>query len=489
MIIAEQITELFCSEYTLIEIIENNSYFSCKYDISNPYKPNNIELETALALIPGRDSVNIIFRVDSSEDSVLNNSEKESIDIFLSGLEAKLSIRDETDKYSLDIVINKSRKFGEISVYSLTDFVKFWSEGGIPSSFKKIQELASDVQILRVYELNKDVKTNCFLFTTFNSDVQFEKQIERSELHTKRDKVGHFANASQFNFIPEDFNFDILPDVISLVDLFKKLKLISSLVYICDFSRFSDDSGIHLRLNGYRLFSKNISVSNEIKSKSEDEYYEIYKWVFGEGNIVDKVGVSRNIISLHLVQDNLLNIQEKTLQSIGSGYQIYLKENVKQYIEIKNKLSEFIQNSSDKASEIVKSISGYYKSSIWTMYSFFASVFLLRILSKNNDGVLVTEEVYYLFIAFSIINIIIMKYALKELDEEKDRFIENYLALKDRYNDLLLPEDLLNVLNNDKQHRSDVKYIENKKKSFCTLWDRSLSVIFFIISLLWYIGR
>lgn len=489
MILAEQITKLFCSKYTLIETIENNSDFSCKFDISNPHKPNSIELEKVLALIPDRDSVSIVCHIDSFEDSVLNYSEKKNIDIFLSDLETKLSIRDETDKYSLDIVINKSRKFGETSVYSLTDFVKFWSKGGIPSSFQKIQELASDVRILRVYEWNKVVKTNCFLFTPFNDNNQLEKQLERSGLHTKRDKVGHFANASQFNFIPEDFNFDVLPDALSLIDLFNKLKLISSLVYICDFSRFSDDGGIHLRLNGYRLFSKDISVSDKINSESEAEYYEIYKWAFGEGNIVDKVGLSRNIISLHLVQDNLLNIQEKTLQSIGSGYQIYLKENVKQYIEIKNKLSEFIQNSSDKASEIVKSIAGYYKSSIWTMYSFFASVFLLRILSKNNDGVLVTEEVYYLFIAFSIINIIIMRYALKELDEEKERFVENYLALKDRYKDLLLPEDLLNVLNNDKQHTSDVKYIENKRKSFFSLWDRSLSVIFIIISLLWYIGK
>jgi len=489
MILAEQITKVFCSECTLVEIIENNSNFSCKYDISKPHKPNSIELETALALIPDRDSVNIVFHIDSSEDSVLNGSKKEKIDIFLSGLETKLLIRDETDKYSLDIVINKSRKTGELSVYSLTDFVKFWSTGGIPSSFRKIQELARDVQVLRVYELNNDVKTNYFLFTSFNSDVQFEKHLDRSELYTKRDKVGHFANASQFNFIPEDFSFDILPDAASLVLLFNKLKLISSLVYICDFSRFSDDNEIHLRLNGYRLFSKDISVTDEINSESKTEYYEIYKWAFGEGNVVDKVGLSRNIISLHLIEGNLLNIQEKTLQSIGSGYQIYLKENVKQYIEIKNKLSEFIQNSSDKASEIVKSIAGYYKSSIWTMYSFFASVFLLRILSKNNDGVLVTEEVYYLFIAFSIINIIIMRYALKELDEEKDRFIEIYLSLKDRYTDLLLPEDLLNVLNDDKQHRSDVKYIENKRKSFRTLWDRSLSVIFIIISVLWYIGK
>jgi hypothetical protein len=461
VILTEQITALFCSEYKLIEITENNSDFSCKYEINHPHKPNSIELEKVLDLIPDRDSVNIVCHIDSLEDSVLNSSEKKSVDLFLSDLGTKLSLRDASDKYSLYIIINKSRRSGETSVYSLTELVKFWSKGGIPFSFRKIQEIASHVRILRVYELNNVVKTNCFVFTPFNNKNQFpEVKLERSELHTKRDKVGHFANASQYNFIPEDFSFDVLPDSLSLIDLFNNLKLISSLVYICDFSRFSDDGGIHLRLNGYRLFSKDISVSDKISSKSGAEYYEIYQWAFEEGNIVDKVGLSRNIISLHLVKDNLLNIQGKTILSIGSGYQIYLKENVKQYIEIKNKLSEFIQNSSDKASEIVKSIAGYYKSSIWTMYSFFASVFLLRILSKNNDGVLVTEEVYYLFIAFSVINIIIMRYALKELDEEKERFVENYIALKDRYKDLLLPEDLLNVLNNDKQHKSDVKYID-----------------------------
>lgn len=489
MIIAEQITALFCSEHSLTEIIENNSEFSCKFDIGSPHKPNCIELEKTLNLISNRDRISIFFLIDSLDDSVLNYSEKESIDAFLSDIETKLSLREESDQYNIKIVINKSRESGEASVYSLTDLVTFWSKGGIPSAFKKIQELGNDIRILRVYELNEIVKTNCFVFTPFNDKSQFVESLNRNTLHIKRDKIGHFANASQYDFIPEDFSFDISPRSSCLKDLFNNLRLISSLVFICDFSRFSEEGGVHLRLNGYRVFSKDISIAEKFNSESGAEYYEIYQWAFREGNIVDKIGLSRNIISLHLIQDNLLNIQEKTLQSIGSGYQIYLKDNVKQYIEIKNKLSEFIQNSSDKASDIVKGIASYYKSSIWTMYSFFASVFLLRVLSKNISGSLISDEIYCIFIAFYIINLIIMRYALNELDEEKERFVGNYVALKDRYKDLLLPDDLLKVLNNDEQHKSDIKYIEKKRSSFGFLWGWSLNVIFFTISLLWYIGK
>jgi len=62
---------------------------------------------------------------------------------------------------------------------------------------------------------------------------------------------------------------------------------------------------------------------------------EIFDWVYTDGNYTDKIGLARNLISIHLKNDNLLTLDEGTIHSLESGYDIYLKDNVKQYIEIK----------------------------------------------------------------------------------------------------------------------------------------------------------
>lgn len=64
-----------------------------------------------------------------------------------------------------------------------------------------------------------------------------------------------------------------------------------------------------------------------------------------------------------MVDKSMTSINHGTLKSIESGYDIYLKDNVKQYIEIKNKISEFLVGQSDKASDITKNMFSTFKTS------------------------------------------------------------------------------------------------------------------------------
>ncbi|WP_339065531.1 hypothetical protein [Teredinibacter turnerae] len=483
----DNIVALFSSDRSVIKQQENNSEYKCEYALTNPHRPSYDELVSCLRSIPKRDEISITYKIESAEDQILNDRSRESIENFLINLESKLSLRDPDDSIELHLRVFKKVLDGAISIYSLEDVANFWKESGIVSSLKKIEELVSRVQVLLVNGLEIAAKTNSLIFLPFEFDYKGSEAngIDRSEIYTLRDKVSHFANASQFSFIPEDFHIHEIDPVLNaeIRPLFEELRLVSSLIYLCDFSKFDELGNIHLRLGGYRLYAKDISAKERI-SGVNSEYYEIYKWAYGDGDVIDKVGLARNIISLHLIDNDLAKIQKGTLQSISSGYQVYLKDNVKQYIEIKNKLSEFIQGSSEKASEISKNVGAYYKNSIWTMYSFFASVFLIRVLSKSNQ-VLVTNEVFVLFFAFVIITLIIMRYALSELEDEKLRFIERYQSLKSRYCDLLIPDDLDRILESDKQHLSDLKYIDKKRNDYRWLWGLSISVIFVFVSLLW----
>ena len=488
MTIIATIASIFGKSAELSSNSENNLEANFIFKIIEAHKPSLIELQSALNSVSDRDCFRICCRIEALDDSYLTSTDSGQITSFLDELETKLSLVEAGDDVILEIRIEKKSSGQHISVYSIKDLVDFWSEGGIVSSFAKIQDLATRANTLCVYGLHQVAHTNSLTFAPYDyDDSSVGAHNEGDAIRAKRDKAGHFANASQYSFIPEDFFLFGNIGCDELYTLLAKLRAISSLVFLCDFSKFDENGNIHLRLGGYRLFSKDI-LRDEPFLPLNDEYYDIYKWVYGDGDVIDKVGLARNIISLHLAEDNLLLLQTGTLQSISSGYQIYLKDNVKQYIEIKNKLSEFIQDSSDKASTIAKSVGSYYKNSIWTLYSFFISVFLIRVMSKSKD-VLVTNEILFLFFAFAAITVLIINHAIAELEEDKQRFIDNYQSLKSRYGDLLIKEDLSRILESDKQHLLDIKYIDQKKSDYRRLWGCSLGIIFIAVCLLWLYGR
>lgn len=72
------------------------------------------------------------------------------------------------------------------------------------------------------------------------------------------------------------------------------------------------------------------------------------------------MGLARNILSLNFDKENL-KLSETAFEAIKSGYKIYQKENIKQYIEIRNKISDQLIELQNKADKIVASFVSDYK--------------------------------------------------------------------------------------------------------------------------------
>ncbi|WP_225395136.1 hypothetical protein, partial [Escherichia coli] len=106
------------------------------------------------------------------------------------------------------------------------------------------------------------------------------------------------------------------------------------IVYLADTSEISVESDsndlyIDYKFKGYRLISEVIAIK-DMSNNSTSELFDIYKWVYNSGNFIDKIGLARNIISIHMVDKSMTSINHGTLKSIESGYDIYLKDSVKQ---------------------------------------------------------------------------------------------------------------------------------------------------------------
>lgn len=284
-----------------------------------------------------------------------------------------------------------------------------------------------------------------------------------------RDKVGHFVNAEQYQFIPECFELNDIDN--DLTKVFNKLKAIFLLIFLSDYSVIKEDT-LFFKIKGYKTLQcktnglLDIAVINELS--------EIYKWVYSDGPFTDKVGIARNVISIHVANEDINTLEIGTCNSAQSGYDLYLKSNVKQYIEVKNKISDMLHSQSDKATSIVKDMFTMFKTSIWTFVAFFMSSILLRSTKIIADSE-INFSIFLAGLAFIFLSYGYIVFARKEVDVEKKRLEQKYEEINNRYKDLLNEKDLEKILKqSDVQNKSpmtrELEYIDSKKKFYTISW-------------------
>jgi len=214
------------------------------------------------------------------------------------------------------------------------------------------------------------------------------------------------------------------------------------------------------------------------------EYYDIYKWIYYGGNVSDKFGLSRNIISLHLSAQSDFEINKSTYLSIISSYKVYEKQNVKQYIELRNRISDQIIGYNEKANKIIENFSSGFQKSGLAFISLFTTIILVRVLTTQNFSDIFTYDATLIALTFLIGSLIYFFISLWEVNAQLKRFKNSYLKMKNRNLDLLTSEDVQRILDNDAEHDDDVSFIKAKRNAYSILWLLFLLIFLFMVLLL-----
>lgn len=284
-----------------------------------------------------------------------------------------------------------------------------------------------------------------------------------------RDKVGHFVNAEQFQFIPECFEFNSLDE--NFNKIFNKLRAVFLLIFLSDYSVIKDEL-LSFKIKGYKTLQ--CKTNGLLDEAVINELSEIYKWVYSDGPFTDKIGIARNVISIHIAGEDISTLEIGTCSSAQSGYDLYLKNNVKQYIEVKNKISDMLHSQSDKATSIVKDMFTMFKTSMWTFVAFFMSSVILRSTKLIADPK-VDFSIFLAGVAFILLSYGYVVFARKEVDVEKNRLAQKYEEINNRYKDLLNEKDLEKILKQSDIHNKSSKtrefeYIDSKKRYYTICW-------------------
>lgn len=467
----------------LRETRENPQELLLRYRI-NGQSFDRKKLIEGLNLINPRDRFSIsISHEGSDETTSLHEKTQEAIDTFFS----KLKLWEETAGLSGEITLRVSKSVHNrtITMYSLDKFFEYLCEDNIVGTINKISSLAEVAYCIECEELTQEFKTHLFVLKPPPSSPIFATNPEpptRSKRLELREKICAIYGNTYNSFLPNDFRFNSRFPHKNLREIFEKLELVHALISLSDTTKFEASGKLSILMKGYSNVKLEIDSLKKVDISSKNDFFEIFEWTYTDGNIVDKAGICRNLISIHLVDDNLLKLKPGCIESIKSNYIIYLKENLKQYIDVKNKLSEQIQKISEKATDVVKSINSYLRGSIFSVFTFVFSVFIIRTLGKSDSSPMFSDTIYMLFILFIAISILVLIYAITETNAEIKRFKNSYKFLRERYSDLITKEDLNRILSQDADFNRELKYIRKSRKKVVILWIASLAMIFTVIT-------
>ncbi|MBZ4191721.1 hypothetical protein [Niabella beijingensis] len=461
----------------LVEAEENDQIFRTQFVSSEYNSKNSAELQTYFNFLSDRDNLHLSI-VFGNADAIVFQSERADFDTLCKSLEDESLYLEDGESITIDIIINKLVRDTVCSIYDIDTFVKTIGQVDANQFFSIFSRLLTSDRCVNFKVFNLD-------FTFYSSSISFSSLESDFKLlgHTRRDEQFeafvahcHFTNIENFRLLPSDFKL-LDPSKVrrDLNEIFERYLNLLSIISLFDITSVKGDV-VEFKINGYKSI-KGIAKISELVGNGYAEYHEIFEWVYTGGNLSDKIGLARNIISLHFIENGKLKLQGHPFQSVKSSYKVYERQNIKQYIEIRNKIADQLIDFNNRANKVIETFASGFQKSALALVTFYFSAIAIKVLGSGNFVNVFTFDMTILSVSFLAGSFIYFLVARWEVKEQRKRFIASYENLKVRYTDLLEKEDIQRILINDKDFNGDVKFINDKLKNYTKLWLSFLGIL------------
>lgn len=456
-----------------IQSKETFSYLEIKCSCTELILPQLECINSLKGLISNRDKYYIYVECYGNE--IVKCSGEFDIGEFLQRL--KESIEDpEDDRYKIEFKIDKIQENGNISIYDYKLFSEYINELSLEAILENFNSLISEKDYLYFRNKEESGGNSNSIYFLLEDDCS-NRIINRKGNIERRNQLSSYLNASEFEFSADDFILINQTQNELINRVFYKLSIIYSLIGISDISSIKDNKVKYI-INGYKRIDCQFDYKCDFIN-SLSEYVKIYNWIYNEGNsvnsCVDKVGIARNVITASTNLNKLYEPSQGLFNSICSAHSVYLKENVKEYLEAKGKVNDFIFEFTQKINDVSNEIGKSLKSNLLGVGTFYITVVIMNILSDNRLENILTKDITVLSLAIWVLSIIYLVYSIIEVIFEVKRLEEQYFRVKNSYDGILNNEDINNIFKNDEYMKMDKKRVKRKVVLYSIIW------IFFII--------
>ena len=425
-------------------------------------------------------------RIPKNRDSIVIKiyGEYESIDdITMSTLENDAKLLDEDDEKSITVIISKSIKDFCLSVYSLEKFEESLKIRSLEDLLYNFSEKSRDEQIVfnLIYDKLEFWSRKYIFSTTFNNkNIPFSNDNEKIKI-SERNELCNINSNKRIDVLPYDFYLlQRTNQNLEIEKIFDKLTLLLSLIAISNYSSVKKNK-LDYSVNGYNNLKGEIDFDSIVFNILDvDKIYNVFKWVYKEEkNILERVEVSRNILSLYCINNNILEINDNILNSIKSNYSIYLKRNVDRYMKVIKGGQDLLNELESSLYMLQDTFNNKFKKSISTLFTFLISTVLFNTLATGKIQNIFTKEITILTLALFIILIIVSVYEIFELVNNTDKIENNYKEKKKLLYLILGKNEIENIFDN-------IKILESNKKEVKKLITKR-AIIFIIMLIIIFI--
>lgn len=443
-------------------------------------------LSRCLGSLPPRDQLRIAVELeDGGAVSLRWPGEETAIQDFENALANLALIADDETGFQIRVDVTKQPN-STISVYSLDSFVEYVQQGALPGAFHVFKEANTlGIKYFETLDRVGSVQT-----TAYHWGSPLKGENENNIASTRlpdRAGIAHFANSGEYSFVPEYFHItstEISAGFAGLVETLDTLSTATCLTYIANTSALSA-SGLTVRIEGYRSIAAELSF-DMLGQLDHSSWFEIYDWIYSEGVIGDRLGLARNVLTLHVDNPNTLHLTENVLASIRSNHKLYLTANLEKYVEVNNSVVKVLFDIQQRSASAVDGFVQSFKGSALVFPTFFTSVVLLNAVKGNKISTIVTGEIFLIALGLILISSFHLVAANSDLHDKREAVSRLYGEMRDRYANLLDPEDLDRLLPAG-GHPESVS-VNRQVSRYVLVWIAILLVFFFLSVTLYLIG-
>lgn len=429
--------------------------FRIRYQVAASNLPSVEKLCALCSKCLERDEIEIKFY--SIENFSFSNNNGSTQGYAYSEYQSQLEQND-----TVETVIEIHKKFVDeiISVYSIEKFSGFLCSQKMEESFRLFAELFTGGRqhiYFQILNCGSCIYTNSIAFAS--ETFHWDRAVSRDNFIRNCNDSSVFLGRGQYPLVPQDFT---IPEQMydnrfsSIKELFDRLRNALSYLYIANVSNIIGNKAIlqfDPAVNGYEYPLEQLSGNNYA--------WNIYSWIHKDDNCIDRASLARNIINMHCKSaDAVLNIDESIYNSTVANYVIYQKKHADQYIELKNRLSEFIVESAGQLQELAHDLVEGFRNNFVAVIVFLMTVLLTDSIDFSNfTQTNVSPNIVAVCGIFTFSSLLYMMVTII-VGKTKWGWLEKaYHDLKDNYCGVLDEQDIALAVNNDAA-------FENTKKEY-----------------------
>lgn len=391
--------------------------------------------------------------------------------------------------FNVKIQIDKNLINNHLSIYSFQKFVDdilSLELDEVMMSFSSIFNSSEEYIIFDVYDGITTFTTKTMFFIPSNPvdeiKIDIDYNFNRNQRIQECKEISYFYNFDRYELLPDDFKINFNFKDNPLTELFKKITTILSMCFLASSSTINGNliKGV---INGQRTIDYSCDYG---KLSNNSVLYNVYNWIYTDGNPIDKAIIARNVISLHCRNISVMKIDDKVFASIQSNYNLYLKANVKEYLALKNKVSEFISETVSKTGEYAMEMLDKFKSNLLAIFGFLFTIVLANVVSDQPLDNIFTQDILTLLKIILFGSFLYLCICAVQFRFQINKVQESYKQLKLNYTDILAEDDIHDIFKNDEIINKMLKTINTHKWIYLIIWFFLLVLAYIVVEMLSY---